>query len=147
LLKFRNCKNVVVVGSGAFPATLLWLRDNFPMVRYIGLDIDPNCVKMAAELVAALGFDNVHFRLFDGRQYDFSGIDFVYVANHVVPKKSVLERIADGRSVRQLVVREPTPVGELLAEAVKPDLPSVFVADVTGAVSGLMSYDLILRRV
>jgi hypothetical protein len=34
-----------------------------------------------------------------------------------------------------------------LSEAVKPDLPPVFVADVTRAVSGLMSYDLILRRV
>ena len=43
--------------------------------------------------------------------------------------------------------REPSPVGELLAEAVRPDLPSVFVAGASTTASGLMSYDLLLRRV
>jgi hypothetical protein len=148
LVDFRNCENVVMVGSGAFPSTLLWLRDNFPMLRCVGLDIDPRCVKMATELVAALSIDNVRFELIDGRQYDFCGIDFVYVANHVVPKRAVLEQIARSTSVRQVVVREPTTVGELLAEAVRPDLPSVFVADAAGAASGrfVLSYDLLLRR-
>ena len=148
LVDFHNCENIAMVGNGAFPATLLWLRDNFPMLRYIGLDIDPGCVKMATELVAAFGIDNVDFKLIDGRQYDFCCTDFVYVANHVVPKKAVLEQIARSRSVRQVVVREPTPVGELLAEAVRPDLPLVFVVDGAGAAGGIsMSYDLLLRRV
>ena len=71
-----------MVGCGAFPATLLWLRDNFPTPRYVGLDIDPACVKLATELAAALGVDKVHFELADGRNYDFGGADFVYVANH-----------------------------------------------------------------
>jgi hypothetical protein len=145
---FHNCENIAMVGSGAFPATLLWLRDNFPMQRYIGLDIDPDCVKMATELMTALGIDNVHFELVDGRQYDFDGTDFVYVANHVVPKKAVLEQIARSRSVRHVVVREPAPVGELLAEAVRPDLPPVFVVDGAGTAGGIsMSYDLLLCRV
>jgi hypothetical protein len=148
LVDFRNCKNVVMVGSGAFPSTLLWLRDHFPMIHYVGLDIDPPCVKMATELVEALGFDNVHFKAIDGRQYDFGGIDFVYVGNYVVPKRAVLEQIARSSSVRQLVVREPTPAGgELLAEAVKSNLPPAFVADTAGAIGGIVSYDLLLRRV
>jgi hypothetical protein len=38
LLDFRDCKNVVMVmGCGAFPATLLWLSDNFPTLHYVGL--------------------------------------------------------------------------------------------------------------
>jgi hypothetical protein len=147
LLDFRNCTNVVMVGSGAFPATLLWLCDNFPTLRYLGLDINPGCVKMATELVTALGIDNVHFKPIDGRRYDFSGVDFVYVANHVVPKRPVLEQIARSASVRQVVVREPIRGGELLAESVRPHLPSVFVVDAAGAASGLMQYDLHLRRV
>jgi hypothetical protein len=100
-----------MVGSGAFPSTLLWLRDHFPTIHYVGLDVDSTCVKMATELVDALGFDNVHFKVIDGRQYDFNGTDFVYVGNYVVPKRGVLEQIARSRSVRQLVVREPTPIG------------------------------------
>ena len=149
LVDFRDCQSAVVVGCGAFPATLLWLRDNFPAIRYVGLDIDPGCVKMAAELVIALGFGNVQCTAFDGRNYDYSGIDFVYVANHVVPKRAVLEHIARSPSVRQVVVREPTPLGELVAEAVRPNLPPVFVADTAGSVGGMtnMSYDLLLRRV
>jgi len=148
LVDFRHCENIVMVGSGAFPSALLWLRDNFPKLRYVGLDIDARCVKMATELVAALGIDNVHFKLIDGRQYDFCGIDFVYVANTVVPKRAVLEQIARSTSVRQVVVREPSPIGELVAEAVRPNLPPVFVADAAGAAGGFsMSYDLLLRRV
>ena len=147
LLDLRNCENAVMVGSGAFPGTLLWLRGKFPRVHYVGLDIDADCVKMATELVAAMGFDNVRFEQFDGQQYDFTGIDFVYVANHVVPKKAVLQQIARSPSVHQVVVREPTPVGELLSEAVRPDLPPTFVPDASNPASGLMSYDLLLRRV
>jgi hypothetical protein len=146
LLDFRGCKNVVMVGSGAFPATLLWLRDNFPTLHYVGLDIDPGCVTMATELVTALGIDNVHFEPIDGRQYNYGSADFVYVANYVVPKRAVLEQIARSTSVRQVVVREPTRGGELLAEAVKFDLPSVFVADAAGAEAGIMMYDILLRR-
>jgi|SRR6516225_9299608 hypothetical protein len=148
LVDFRNCKNATMVGHGAFPATLLWLHDHFPTIHYVGLDIDPSCVKMATELMAALGLDNVHFEVSDGRQYDFGGTDFVYVAAYVVPKRAVLEQIGRSPSVRQVVVREPTPGGgELLAEAVRSHLPSVFVADAAGAVRGIMSYDLLLRRV
>jgi hypothetical protein len=147
LLHFRDCNSVAMVGSGSLPATLLWLRDNFSMLRYVGLDIDPGCVKTATELVSAIGIDKVHFELIDGRQYDFSGFDFVYVANHVVPKRAVLEQIARSTSVRQVVVREPTPVGELLAEAVRSNLPPAFVADAAAAPGGMMSYDLLLRRV
>lgn len=148
LVNLRNCENVVMVGSGAFPSTLLWLHDNFPKLHYVGLDSDARCVRMATELVAALGIGNVHFELVDGRRYNFAGTDLVYVANHVVPKRAVLEQIAHSASVRQVVVREPTPIGELLAEAVRSDLPPVFVAEASGAVSGqFLSYDLLLRRV
>ena len=148
LVDFRNCKDVAMVGSGAFPSALLWLRDNFPLLRYVGLDIDPDCVKMATELVSALGIDNIRFEPIDGREYDFGGFDFAYVANHVVPKRAVLAQIARSTSVRQVVVREPTPVGALLAETVRDDLPTVFVADAADAPRGIgqMSYDLLLRR-
>jgi hypothetical protein len=147
LLDFRDCKNVVMVGSGSFPITLLWLRENFPMLRCVGLDIDPDCVNMATELVTALGVNNIHFETIDGRDYDYSGADFVYVANYVVPKRAVLEQIARNGSVRWVLVREPTRGGELLAEAVRFDLPSVFIAEAAGAESGIMMYDLLLRRV
>jgi hypothetical protein len=147
LVDFRNCYNVVMVGSGAFPATLLWLQHHFPTLRYSGLDIDPGCVEMANNLVAAMGIDNMRFSLVDGSHCNFDGVDFVYVANHVVPKRAVLQQISRSPSVQQVVVREPTRRGELMAEAARYDLPPAFVITAAGAESGsFMSYDLCLRR-
>ena len=71
----------------------------------------------------------------------------IFLKTDVVPKKAVLQQIARSPSVHQVVVREPTPVGELLSEVVRPDLPPTFVPDASNPASGLMSYDLLLRRV
>jgi hypothetical protein len=116
------CRNVVMVGCGAFPATLLWLRDHFPSVRYTGLDTNARCVATATKLTEAMGLE-MDFRVIDGSDYNFAGADFVYVANHVTPKKAVLEQVARSGNVMRVVVREPTRKGELLAEAVRFDLP------------------------
>src|SRR6516225_1633178 len=47
LIDMRTCHNVVMVGCGAFPATLFWLHDHYHKARYTGLDIDARCVDMA----------------------------------------------------------------------------------------------------
>jgi hypothetical protein len=147
LIDFTICRHAVVVGSGAFPATLFWLRDHCPQMRVTGLDIDPNCVAMATALTEALGLRNIRFEALDGRKYDFADSDFVFVANQVVGKKTVLQRVSDSGSAAQIVVREPTPRGELLAESVRYDLPSGFGWGQEGiANSAFLSYDLLLRR-
>jgi trans-aconitate methyltransferase len=138
---------VVMVGCGAFPATLLWLRDHFPSVRYTGLDTNARCVATATKLTEAMGLE-MDFRVIDGSDYNFAGADFVYVANHVTPKKAVLEQVARSGNVMRVVVREPTRKGELLAEAVRFDLPEHFVVEREGVESPIfLSYDLLLRRV
>ena len=139
-------RNLVMVGCGAFPATLFWLCDHFPRVHYTGLDIDARCVGTATKLTEAMGIE-MDFKVIDGRDYDFADADFVYVANQVAPKKAVLEQV--GRSgITRVVVREPTRKGELLAEAVRYDLPEEFVVESEGVESPIfLSYDLLLRRV
>jgi hypothetical protein len=147
LVDFHTCHNVVMVGCGAFPATLFWLHDHFPGARYKGLDIDVQCVEMASKLTTAMSINNICFEVVDGRHYDFDSVDFVYVANHVVPKRAVLAQIGRSESVRQVVVREPTRRGELLAESVQSDLPAVFAVDAAGGENrSFLSYDLALRR-
>lgn len=142
-----NCRTVVMVGCGAFPATLFWLRDYFPSVRYTGIDTNARCVATAAKLAEAMGLE-MEFRVVDGSDYNFAGADFVYVANHVTPKKSVLEQVARSSSATRVVVREPTRKGELLAEAVRFDLPEHFAVERAGVESPIfLSYDLLLRRV
>ena len=73
--------------------------------------------------------DDRFVRLHEWFLHELSTIDRL---NHVVPKRPVLEQIARSASVRQVVVREPIRGGELLAESVRPHLPSVFVVDAAG---------------
>jgi hypothetical protein len=147
MVDFSVCRRAVMVGSGAFPATLLWLSDHFPELRCTGLDIDARCVDMATRLMRALDITNIQFEAIDGRSYDFDGTHFVYLANHVVGKKAVLEQATRSFSVVQIVVREPTRRGELLAESVSGDLPGGWTAGKKGVESStFLSYDLFLRR-
>lgn len=141
------CRNLVMVGCGAFPATLFWLRDHFPRARYTGLDLDARCVETATKLTEAMGIE-MDFKVVDGSDYNFADADFVYVANLVVSKRAVLEQVARSSNVTRVVVREPTRKGELLAEAVRYDLPEDFAVESEGVESPIfLSYDLLLRRV
>jgi hypothetical protein len=147
MVDFSACRHVVMVGSGAFPATLFWLHDHFPTLRYAGLDVDAGCVAMATKLANTMGIDSMRFEVVDGTCFDFSSADFVYVANHVTPKKGVLEQVGRSGSNAQVVVREPTRRGKLVAEAVCDELPSVFTVQGSGSESrAFLSYDLLLRR-
>ncbi len=147
MVQLRNGQTVVMVGCGAFPATLLWLRDHFPDADYTGIDLNAGCVERAARVAKVMGIANMRFEVMDGCHCDFEGVDFVYVANQVVPKKAVLQQIGRSSCVSHVVVREPTRRGELLAETVRYDLPEAFAIQDQGAESPtFLSYDLILRR-
>ena len=105
---------MVMVGCGAFPATLLWLRDQFSKSFHLGLDLDAQCVETARKLAEIMGFNDMSFKVMDGKDYDYDGVEFVYVANQVISKKSVLDQVSRSGSVARVVVREPTRKGELL---------------------------------
>jgi len=148
LIDMDTCHNVVAVGCGAFPGTLYWLHDHYHEARYTGLDIDTRCLEMANTLTKAMGINDIDFKLANGGDYDYNGVDFVFVANQVVAKKAVLEQVRRSDSVNRVVVREPTRRGELLSEAVRHDLPRGFTVVNEGADNSVfLSYDLFLRRV
>jgi len=139
---------MVMVGCGAFPATLLWLRDQFSKSFHLGLDLDAQCVETARKLAEIMGFNDMSFKVMDGKDYDYDGVEFVYVANQVISKKSVLNQVSRSGSVARVVVREPTRKGELLSQAIRHDLPAEFMIEDEGVESPtFLSYDLLLRRV
>jgi hypothetical protein len=147
LVDLNLCGKIVMVGCGAFPATLFWLRRHYPDADYLGLDVDTDCVDAAEALVRELGLGKVRFRLGDGSRHDFSGADFVYVANHVTPKKAVVAQIVRSNSICQIVVREPTRRGALLSETVRWALPpNCIAAGSGGASSRFFSYDMVVER-
>jgi hypothetical protein len=90
----------------------------------------------------------VKIELCDGRAYDFSRAQVIFVANMVSPKAAVLSRIADTAAEGvQVVVREPYSLGRLLTESVEDSLDSRL--EITGKGHGWrgnLSLDLYLRR-
>jgi SAM-dependent methyltransferase len=146
LVNLTTCRRAVVIGCGAFPATVLWLRDHQPSLACVGVDVDPTTVTLAKALAERFSLADLTFLEADGCAFDYAGFDFVYVANQVTPKSRALERIAAtaDRDV-QVVVRNPYGLGWLLAECVRNRLPERFQISAEGSRSpGFLSVDLVL---
>jgi hypothetical protein len=146
-IDFTRCHRAVMVGCGALPTTLFWLHDHYPAIDYIGLDVDAECVALASQAVSALNATGIQILNQDGAEYDFSGVDFIFVANQVTPKKAVLERIAVTSDIdAQVVVRNPINLGNLLAECIQNNLPPRFSVQHQGNVSqAFLSMNLFLN--
>jgi hypothetical protein len=146
LLDLSRCRRAAMIGCGAFPATALWLRDHYPLLECLCVDIDGRSVALAHRLVEKFAFTGLVMREADGCAIDYGGFDFVYVANQVTPKARVLERLATTANAGvRVVVRNPYGVGLLLAECVRTALPERFVVRAEGTRSpGFLSVDLVL---
>ncbi len=106
----------VMVGCGPLPATLLHVLERTRIPRAVGIDIQPSAVQAAAALLErhAGRIDVVRA---EGAGFDFSGSDFVYVANLVEDKQGILERIAATASDKvRIALRQPVGLGEVVAE-------------------------------
>lgn len=148
MVDFSDCQRCVMVGCGALPATLFYLYDRYPKLEYIGIDIDPVALATAKEAMSLLGIEKICLVEADGSQFDYVDAGFVYIANQVSPKSLVLERIAaTADETVQVVMRDPTRRGKLLADCGKDVLPSQFSLVRKGKKSQhFLSQDLFLRR-
>ncbi len=116
-IDFSDCRAFVMVGCGPLPVTLLHVAERAHVPRLIGLELEPEAARSARDLCRGLGADQVEIRECDGREFDYRTADVAYVANLVQPKRAVLRRVADTiRPGARVVVREPSPPGELFAE-------------------------------
>ncbi|MGH7518325.1 MAG: hypothetical protein ACREOC_12785 [Gemmatimonadales bacterium] len=116
-IDFSACRAFVMVGCGPLPVTLLHVAERTQVPRLIGLEVEPEAACSARDLCRGLGLDRVAIRECDGCEFDYGSADVAYVANLVRPKRAVLCRVADTiRPGARVVVREPSPPGELFAE-------------------------------
>ncbi len=147
MVDFSHCQRCVMVGCGALPATLFYLYDRYPKLEYIGIDIDSVAIAKAKETISWLGIEKICLVEADGSKFDYVEAGFVYIANQVSPKDLVLERIAaTADPTVQVVMRDPTRRGKLLADCGKNFLPRQFSLVQKGKESQhFLSLDLFLR--
>jgi SAM-dependent methyltransferase len=117
LVDFGTCQLFVNIGCGPFPAAALLVHERTNVPRIVAVDNDPTAVELCSNVVRRVASPRVEVVHADGSTYDFKEADVIYVANHVVPKGSVVQRIGETASPgTKVLVREPCGVGFVLAE-------------------------------
>ena len=116
--------NLVNIGCGPFPAAALLIHRHTKRLLITAVDNEPGAVESAGGVARSCADSRLRVCLGDGVNYDYSGADVIYIANHVTPKKQVVARIAETAPTGALVfVREPHGIGLLFAEALAGPLP------------------------
>lgn len=144
-----NAGRLVMVGCGPNPSTILHAYDKVRIPEIVGLDTLPFAIETTRLLIERLRLTGVQAELCDGRAFDYSGAEVVFIANMMSPKAAVLSRIADTAPANvQVVLRDPYSFGRLWAERGQEDLDPRLEVVATGWPSDgvALSRDLFIRR-
>lgn len=146
-IDFSSCKNFVLVGCGALPATIFHVYDRFEIPKIVGLDNRTSVIRSFQTIVDKFKLENVYPIEFDGKDFDYSDFDIVYIANLVTPKKGVLDRIAEtAASNVKVIMRDPYSVGRLWTESGSNNLNKKFnIMDCGGYEPAYFSHDVFLE--
>lgn len=146
-IDFSQCRRFAMVGCGPLPVTALHVMERAHVRQCDVLDISPAAVEFVGALKARFGWDALNPIEEDGRRFDFSQADVVFVANMVHGKAETTRRILETAPAHaQIVIREPYSVGGLWAERAEPELAGLARVTARGAVSRHLSRDVYLRR-
>ena len=114
--RFTGVARFVMVGCGPLPATMLHVLERTSVPVAVGIDTQVRAVQ-AAQALLEHHAERVEVVRAQGAEFDFSGSDFVYVANLVEDKQAVLERIAEtAPETVRITLRQPVGLGEVVAE-------------------------------
>lgn len=110
------CRNLVMVGCGAFPHTLICAALTNDDLICTGLDYDNSSLVLAHKVRQHLGLTSrIHYVTQNGDVFDYHDHDLIIIANIVSPKAAVLKRVVyTSRKGAIVVVRNPVTFGEVL---------------------------------
>lgn len=96
--KFKLCNNLVMVGSGIYPYSMIDLNKEFPNINQVGLDYDKNCVKLSSFLIKKCGIKNINIININGLEYDYSYLkdeDLVFLSIDVVGIDEIYNKVLE----------------------------------------------------
>lgn len=94
LVDFSDCKTLIMVWTGSFPETILYIYENTSIDTIIWIDKNQEAVYIASELVKAQNVKKIKFLHYNGENYDYWNTDVIFVANFCFNKRKIFERIA-----------------------------------------------------
>ena len=146
-IDFRDCARVVMLGCGSRPFTIFHIHDKTEVADIVGLDIVPDAIEATNALAEKLGYTRIRAELCDGRDYDYSGTQIVYVASMISQKAAVLSRVADTAPENiQIVVCEPCSLGRFWIDSVEHSIDERLEIFYHGAASRTLTRDIFVRR-
>lgn len=144
---FQGRRKMVMVGCGRKPFTTFHFHDRTDIAEIIGLDIFPEAIETANAMAAKFGYDRMRAELCNGRDYDYSETDVVYVSTMAIPKLEVVSRIADTAPEDvQIILWEPVSLSKLWSEWAEGDLDPRLEVTGRGHVSSGLTRDVFVRR-
>lgn len=82
--KFKECKTLIMVGSGMYPYSMLDTYRRYPHIKQIGLDIDERCVLISKTLLTRCSVETgITIINKNGLEYDYSNLldeDLVFLS-------------------------------------------------------------------
>lgn len=114
----KGLKNIMMVGCGSCPETLIFLKRRFPKIKLTAIDNSKEAAFISNKLLKYLGYIDVDVLFVDGTRYDYKKHDGIIVANFVTPKKAVLDQIAEtANNNTRILVREPEILGKMFFDS------------------------------
>lgn len=128
MLRHRDHRRALFIGSGPFPISAVWLH-RYLGVTVDGLDLSSDAVERSRGLIAKLGLEGaINIIHEDSPHYDVSAYDVILIALLAKPKKVILDNIyASAKPDCEVICRtssglrsvlyEPTPISaEILSK-------------------------------
>ena len=128
-----------MLGCGPFPETLIEIYGfNKEIKQIIGIDKRLGVLKIADKVVKKIlpGAKNIIFESSKAELYDYKDIDVIFLANGLVNKGVILQRIyKTGKNSLEILARNPILMGKSLYEDLYtlPQLELFTVYDVVQA--------------
>jgi len=95
LAKINSKDKVLVIGSGALPATCILIAKK-TNAKVHGIDIDPVATKKSTNFVKNLNLNNlIDFELADGINYDYSNYDVIFVLYGIIQHQNLLVNLSN----------------------------------------------------
>lgn len=107
----KKCENLIMIGCGMYPYSMIDTYKKFPKINQIGIDYDERCVKIASVILDKCNLsNNIKIKNVKGLDYDYTNLkdeDLVFISCDVNGIEQIYDKIVN-TSKAQVFVCAPS---------------------------------------